>query len=133
MNVHRLMNVAARTAHLVGVSLLVGASIWDVHGPALLPAAWLTVGSGAALMFLEIAADDSWIVQGRGLAATVKLGLVMLVPFTTEHRAALLIAVIIVAAVGSHMPRTFRHASVAELLGSASRLGAGEGEKGAQR
>ena len=117
MSILRLSNVAVRTAHLVGVTLLVGAAIWDSGGTHVMPALWLTLGSGASLMLLEIAADASWIVQGRGLTTAVKLALLTLVPFAPAHSAPLLIVVLVVASVGSHMPRTFRHATIAELLG----------------
>ena len=54
----RLLNVAWRTVHLVGVSLLVGGAAWDVEWPRLVPALWLTLGSGLGLLLLEVTLDE---------------------------------------------------------------------------
>jgi len=112
----RLLNVACRTLHLVGVSLLVGGAIWDVDWARLQSALWITLASGLALLLLEVVADQSWLSQGRGLAAALKLGPLCLIPFVPDRRASLLLAVVVIASIGSHMPRWFRHAVLADQL-----------------
>ncbi len=112
----RLLNVVCRTVHLVGVSLLVGGAAWDVEWPRLVPALWLTLGSGLGLLLLEVAADPRWFGEGRGLAAGLKLAPLSLIPFAPDQRGPLLLAVVVVGAVGSHMPRWFRHAALADLV-----------------
>ncbi len=112
----RLVNVGCRTVHLVGVSLLVGGAVWEVDWPRLLPALWLTLGSGLGLLLLEVAADPRWLGEGRGLAALLKLGPLSLIPFVPDRRGSLLLAAVVIGSVGAHMPRWFRHAALAERL-----------------
>ncbi len=112
----RLLNVACRTIHIAGVSLLVGGAVWDVDWARLQPALWITIASGLGLLLLEVVVDQSWLCQGRGLAAALKLGPLGLIPLAPEHRGSLLLAVLVIASVGSHMPRWFRHAVLADEL-----------------
>jgi cytochrome c peroxidase len=112
----RLLNVACRTLHLVGVSLLAGGAAWDVSWERLQPALWITLTSGLGLLLLEVAADQAWLCQGRGLAAALKLVPLTLIPFWPDHRASLLLAAVVVASLGSHMPRRFRHAVLTDEL-----------------
>ena len=112
----RLLNVACRSVHLVGVSLLVGGAAWDVEWARLVFALWLTLGSGLALLLLEVVADPGWLGEGRGLAAGLKLAPLGLMPFAPDQRGLLLLAVVVIGAVGSHMPRWFRHAALADHL-----------------
>ena len=109
----RLLNVGCRTGHLVGVALLVGGVAWNVEPGRLAPALWLTVGSGAALLGLEVATGGAWLLEARGLLITSKLGLLLLLPWAEQWQAELLIAVIVIASVGAHAPRWIRHASPA--------------------
>lgn len=110
----RLANVACRAVHLVGVSLLVGGAVWDVEWARLQHALWLTIASGLGLLFLEVAADPAWLREGRGLAVVLKLAPLGLMPLAPDRRGTLLVAAVVIGAVGSHMPRWFRHAALAE-------------------
>ncbi len=112
----RLLDVACRTIPIAGVSLLVGGAVWDVDWARLQPALWITIGSGLGLLLLEVVVDQSWLCQGRGLAAALKLGPLGLIPVAPEHRGSLLLAVRVIASVGSHMPRWFRHAVLVDEL-----------------
>lgn len=109
----RLMNVACRTVHLAAFALLLGGHYWAIDVGQLRVTLWVTIASGVALAALEVAADPRWLVEARGLMAGLKLGLVLLVPFAWDHRVAILMAVVVIGSVGSHMPRWFRHASLA--------------------
>jgi hypothetical protein len=122
VNYTRLLNVGCRTVHLVAFALLLGGEAWGVAVERLLPVFELTVGSGAALLLLEVMADARWLVEARGAVVLLKLGLLLALPFVPEHRLALLVAVVVVASVGSHMPRWFRHASVVRLAAAARRV-----------
>lgn len=112
----RLLNISCRTVHLAGFSLLLGGHAWGVQADRLLPALWVTILSGATLMALESHASARWLFEGRGLMVLLKLGLLLVVPFVWEHRVPILLAVVLVASVGSHMPARFRHASVLSSL-----------------
>lgn len=119
----RVASVACRTAHLVAFGLLLGGHTWAVDADRLVPVLWLTVGSGFALMALETFASAGWLLEVRGLMVLVKLGLLLLVPYAWDHRVPLLMAVVIVASVGSHMPRRFRHVPVISFPKAAAHRG----------
>ena len=65
-------------------------------------------------MILEIAQDVRWPFLGKGLFVLAKLGLLVLVPVFPGARVPLLVAVVVLAGVGAHMPRELRHYSVLE-------------------
>ena len=112
----RALNVACRTVHIAGFGLLLGGHAWAVEPGRLLGALWLTVASGLALVALECGASLRWLIEGRGVLVLVKLGLLLAVPFAWEQRLWLLLAVVVVASVGSHMPSRFRHVPVHHAL-----------------
>jgi hypothetical protein len=108
----RLLNVACRTIHIVAFAALLGGHLWGVEPDRLRAPLWGTAVSGVALVAVEVVADRRWLLEVRGAMVLLKLGLLLLVPIAWEHRVALLVAVAVVAAVGSHLPGRFRHASV---------------------
>ena len=112
----RGLNVACRTVHLTAFGLLLGGHAWAVVPDRLLGALWVTIASGLALVALECAAGFHWFIEGRGVLVLVKLGLLLAVPLAWEHRLWILIAVVVVASVGSHMPSRFRHVPVHRIL-----------------
>jgi hypothetical protein len=117
----RVLSVAARTAHLAAVAILLGGAAWDV-APARLLAAWsMTVASGLALMAVETAVSPGWLLEVRGGVVLGKLGLLLLLPVAGDLRVPLLLLVLIVASVASHMPGRLRHASLASLWRRAPR------------
>ncbi len=131
----RLLNISCRTVHLAGFSLLLGGHAWGVEADRLLPALWVTIVGGLALMVLESHASARWLFEGRGLMVLFKLGLLLVVPFAWEHRLLILLAVVAIASVGSHMPARFRHASLLliwsttkDRLGNATARAAGCGQ-----
>jgi hypothetical protein len=120
----RLFNISCRTVHLAGFSLLLGGHAWGVEADRLLPALWVTIVSGLALVALESHASARWLFEGRGLMVVLKLGLLLVVPFAWENRLPILLAVVAIASVGSHMPARFRHASLLSIWSTAKdRLG----------
>ncbi|MBI4611671.1 MAG: hypothetical protein HY726_22000 [Candidatus Rokubacteria bacterium] len=120
----RLLNVVCRTVHLAAFGLVLGGHAWGIEADRLLPPLWITIGSGVALMALELLASAHWLLEGRGLMVLLKLGLLLLVPLAWEHRLPILLAVVAVASVGSHMPARFRHASLLSVgLAVTARLG----------
>jgi hypothetical protein len=108
----RLLNVACRTVHLLAFAVLLGGHLWGVEASRVRPAFWLAIPSGLALAALEIAADRHWIVEARGLLVALKVGLVALALLVEELRVVLLLVVAVIASIGAHMPRWFRHATV---------------------
>lgn len=111
----RAWNIALRTAHIAATSVLVGGHAFDVPAAHLYPALWLVVATGAVLIFLEaFSVAFKWVFQGRGLMVVGKLVLLAIVPFAWSARLPILLAVIVLASVGSHMPARFRYYSVVE-------------------
>lgn len=109
---HRLLAVGCRTVHLAAFGMLVGGHGFGIEAERLLPALWITVASGAALLAVESLGGVAWLLEGRGLMVLLKLGLLLLVPLAWDHRFFLLLAVVTVASIGSHLPRRFRHTSL---------------------
>lgn len=112
----RLLNVLCRTVHLAAFGLLLGGHAWGVEADRLLAVLWATIGSGLALMALELLASARWLLEARGLMVLLKLGLLLLVPLAWEHRFPILLTIVAIASVGSHMPARFRHASLLAAL-----------------
>ncbi len=95
--------------------MLVGGHAFDVAADRLYPVLWLVIATGAALIFLEaFSVTFRWPFQGRGLAVIAKLALLAAIPFVWVARLPILLAVIVLASVGSHMPARFRYYSILE-------------------
>ena len=111
----RAWNIAIRTTHIAATAVLVGGHAFDAPRRDLVPILWLSIGTGGALVFLEaFSVRLRWLVQGRGLMVLAKLALLLLVPLAWSSRLPILLAVIVLASVGSHMPARFRYYSVVE-------------------
>ncbi len=108
----RAWNIALRTAHLAASGVLLGGHAFDVPAERLLAALYLTAGTGIALAIVESGARLAWFHQGRGLLVLAKLALLLAVPWCWSWRLGLLLAVVVLASVGSHMPARFRYYSV---------------------
>jgi len=70
----RAWNIALRSAHIAAMGMLLGGHAFDVPRASLLPALWLTVGTGVVLTYLEAGPRLIWFHQGRGLVPLAKLG-----------------------------------------------------------
>lgn len=108
----RVIRTTLRTAHLVAFGALYGGHVYDVPAAALWPALVATVGSGAALMGLEIYRTPLWLVQVRGVVTLVKIILVAAVAVCWTARVWLLTAALVIGAVVSHMPGRYRYYSL---------------------
>jgi hypothetical protein len=108
----RALNIALRTAHIGAMGTLLGGHAFDVAPERLMLSLWLTIGTGLALAAVEAGPRLLWFHQGRGFMTFVKLALLCVVPFAWDHRLPILLAVVVIASVGSHMPARFRYYSV---------------------
>ena len=109
----RSWSITFRTIHLAAFGVLLGGHAFAVDAENLLPSLWLTILSGIGLIALEMYAQGLyWLFLGKGITVLVKLGLLLAVPFFWEQRVWLLLAVVVIASVGSHMPSRFRHYSL---------------------
>ena len=108
----RALNIALRTAHIGARGILVGGHAFDVTPERLKASLWLTIGTGVALAAIEAGPRLLWFHQGRGFMTLAKLALLCAVPLAWDYRLPILLAVIVIASVGSHMPGRYRHYSV---------------------
>jgi hypothetical protein len=94
------------------MGVLLGGHAFDVAAERLHPALAATIVSGVVLAALETGVSTLWFHQGRGLMTLAKLGLLFLVPFCWAYRLPILLAVVVLASVGSHMPARWRYYSI---------------------
>lgn len=108
----RAWKIGTRTLHLVVTYLLFGGHMLGAPAARLEPLLWLAAATGIGLIFLEAYPSVQMTVQVWGLLVAIKLVLLMMVPFAWRHRLPLLLAVIVLGAVGSHLPARYRHYSL---------------------
>lgn len=108
----RAWNIAMRTAHLAAMGVLLGGHAFDVSKCQVLPWLLACAATGAGLVALESGGRLLWLHQGRGVFTLAKLLLVALIPFFWHVRFPILLAVVVLAGVGSHMPACYRYYSV---------------------
>jgi phage shock protein PspC (stress-responsive transcriptional regulator) len=108
----RAVNITLRTAHIGVTGVLCGGHVFDIPPESL--RIWLvwTIVTGGLLAVVEAYPHVYWLYQGRGLFVLTKLALLCLIPWLWPYRVAILVAVIILAGIGSHMPARFRYYSV---------------------
>jgi hypothetical protein len=108
----RWWNIGARTIHLAATGILLGGHVFGADAPALFPMLWVAMGSGAAMIAIELYPTAHWAHQVCALFVFAKVGILCLIPFAWAQRVPLLLAVVVLAAVGSHAPRRVRHYSL---------------------
>lgn len=109
---NRGISIALRTLHLLGSSLLLGGHAFGAEPQRLIGLLYLTVGSGAGLIFLELYRSCDWVYQGMGAMVIVKTAITALASIWWEQRVWLLCLVVVLGSAGSHMPGDLRHYSL---------------------
>jgi hypothetical protein len=105
----RTGSVFVRAAHLLGASAVLGACLFGVADAAVHPW-WIAAGvSGAALVVAELLRHPELWREGAGWATILKLCLVGLSLSAPSAAPWLLSAAFVVAVVGAHAPREWRH------------------------
>lgn len=108
----RAVSIALRTLHLASFGILLGGHAFAIEADRLLLALYLTIGSGAGLIALELYVFGLyWLFLGKGIMVLLKLGVLLAVPLLWDYRLLLLFLVVVIASVGSHMPARYRHYS----------------------
>ena len=108
----RLWSIIARTLHIGVTGVLLGGHVFQVERERLLPWLWAVMATGVALVIIEAYPGGNWLHEGRGVCTLAKLGLTGVIPWCWDQRVAILAAVVILGAVGSHMPWRYRHFSL---------------------
>ncbi|MDH3317741.1 MAG: hypothetical protein OER43_18500 [Gammaproteobacteria bacterium] len=108
----RWVNVALRTAHLLGVAGMGGALLGGVAQTAWLPYLYLTLATGLAMMALELWSSAIYLLQVRGQATLLKVALLAAIPLTPGLEAPVVALTIVISGVVSHAPASVRYYSV---------------------
>ena len=108
----RAWNIGFRTAHICVTGILFGGHVFDVSTERLLIWLYLVIFTGVGLAVIEAYPSCRWCYQNRGVLVVCKVLLLCLIPWLWQNRAAILVAVIVIASVGSHMPRRYRYYSI---------------------
>jgi hypothetical protein len=110
----RAFNIAVRTAHLGIAGVLLGGHVFKVAASHLLPFLYFVIVTGAALSVIELYPDWRGLFELRSLILGAKLLMLAAIPWFWDYRVAILVFVLVLASVGSHMPRRLRHLSLLE-------------------
>jgi len=105
----RFINVTLRSLHILGVAVFAGGYFFAQPPAALAPWWWLAAGSGLLMVVVELYGSFQFVVELRGVAVFVKLGLLALLPDAGAGGFWLLAVVILLASVSSHMTGRLRH------------------------
>ena len=108
----RWVRVLLRTAHLVGTAGFGAGFLYQ--GPKALwePYLSLTLASGVAIVVLELWSNAVFLVQLRGVAIVVKLGLLSCLHFCEGYAALTVVVIVIISGIISHAPGDVRYFSV---------------------
>jgi hypothetical protein len=108
----RALRTTLRTLHLLAFAALYGGHLYGVAAPDL-ESAWIaTLLTGAALMGVDLVREPVFLVQLRGWATVVKIGLLVAVQAAPGAAVPLLTTAAVLGAVSSHMPGRYRYWSV---------------------
>lgn len=105
----RVYKLLARTVHLVAIAGLVGGHMFGAPLAPLRPLLYLSIITGAAMCALEAYPNRRFFYEGWAVLLWLKLVVLMLVPVFWNARRPIFIVVVVIASVGSHLPRALRH------------------------
>lgn len=108
----RALRTTVRAAHSLAIAALYGGSVYGVAAERLEPALVAVVGTGFFFAVLEIARAPIWVLQVRGVAVYLKIGLLLGATAWSTHAVALLSLALVVGVVTSHMPGRYRYYSL---------------------
>jgi hypothetical protein len=104
----RSFNIAARTAHIGAMALLVGGRIFAVDHGSLRPWHVLTSLTGLALLASEASHSRHWVYQVRGLIVLAHVGAFALVAIAPRWARPAIVAALVLGSIGSHLPKAVR-------------------------
>src|SRR5271166_6554144 len=99
----------ARTVHLIAIAGLVGGHMFGAPLASLRPLLYLSIITGLAMCALEAYPNRRFFYEGWALLLWLKLVVLTLVLVFWNARTPILIGVLVIASIGSHMPRALRH------------------------
>jgi hypothetical protein len=108
----RWLRTSLRTLHLIAAGALYGGCLYSVDVARLQPALHSVLLTGGLLACFEVWQSRIWLVQLRGVATFLKLGLLAGIGFAPNLTVALLTLALVIGSVSSHMPGGWRYHSV---------------------
>lgn len=108
----RWINIGLRTLHLIGTAGIGAVYLLGTAPEGWLPFLWLTIGSGTAMVAIEVWGNGVWLVQVRGVAILAKLALLGAMSLFPASAAGIFTLVMVISAVGAHAPGRLRHYSL---------------------
>lgn len=108
----RAAKITLRTLHLMATNFLFGGHVFGASLEQLRPLMYATIVTGGGMIALEAYPSLGFLFEGWGVLLLGKLALLCLIPWLPGYRIWILLAVVALAAVGSHMPARFRHYSL---------------------
>ena len=108
----RPIRIGLRTAHLLAFACLYGGCVYAAPGTDLRGAVAATLGTGFALLGLDLVRQPITLVQVRGLASLIKLGLLLGTAIPGPPALLPLTVAAVIGAVSSHMPGRYRYFSL---------------------
>ena len=105
----RVYKLLARTVHLIAIAGLVGGHMFGAPLAQLRLLLYLSIITGVAMCALEAYPNWRFFYEGWALLLWLKLGVLTSVLVFWNARRPILIGVVVIASVGSHMPRALRH------------------------
>jgi hypothetical protein len=108
----RWLRTSLRTLHLIAVGALYGGHLYAVDVNRLQSALLSVLLTGGLLICFEVWQSRVWLVQVRGVATFLKLGLLAAIGLTPDLTVALLTLAMLIGSISSHMPGRWRHYSV---------------------
>ena len=104
----RWINIALRSAHLVGVTGIGGGFLLDVDDSFWMGYWWLAISTGVLLSLLYLWINPLWAIQLKGMAIIGKLVLLGIGVAVPDWRATMFVLVVLVSAFIAHAPGSVR-------------------------
>jgi len=108
----RWVKTALRTLHLIGIAGMGGGFLYEAPPAQWMPYFYLTMLSGLLFFALELWSNGIILLQVRGLVLAMKLLLLWLAVSNPDWRAALFMAIVVLAGAISHAPGDVRYYSI---------------------
>ncbi len=105
----RTVRIGLRSLHILTAGTFVGGHIFAQ--PADLLAPWFTSAmvTGFLLLLTDLHASCAFLLEARGISVLIKLIVLGSVAVFPEQTLPLLVAVVMIGAISSHLPKRFRH------------------------
>jgi len=95
--------------HILCTGILLGGHVFEQPQSVIEPWLYASVFSGLAIFITDLHASMTVLFEVRGLMLIIKLALLLLIPLFWPLRIPILVAVLFIGAIGSHMPKHWRH------------------------